>query len=84
MTLMDQAAARPAAAEPETVAVYKRGARGIVCQVIVRGEGYSLPAGWAETPTELGWTGEEAIFLYAPDVDDSEAPAKAARRKAAD
>lgn len=84
MTLMDQGAGRPAAAEPETVAVYKRGARGIVCQVIVRGEGFRLPAGWAETPGELGWTGDEAIFLYVPDVDDAEALAKPARKKAAD
>jgi hypothetical protein len=83
MTLMDQAASKPAIAEPETVAVYKRAARGIVCQIVVRGEGYVLPAGWAETPTELGWTGEEAIFLYVPDVDDVE-PAKPARKKAAD
>jgi hypothetical protein len=84
MTLMDQGASKPAIDEVETVAVYKRGARGIVCQIIVRGDGYVLPAGWAETPTELGWTGDEAIFLYVPDVDDTEPPAKPARKKAAD
>ena len=68
MTLMDQAADRSAEPVTPTVLVYRKTDRGIVYKALEQTTDFTPPAGWSETPYELGW--HESLPLLAAIASD--------------
>lgn len=68
--MIDQAAGRPVQADPAMVAIYRKVKRGIVCKTVPQNEGFKVPAGWAETPYELGWDDTQPAILVASVHDE--------------